>query len=232
MTMRLQLGDAAANVAVQKRGRRRARFAAVVGAVGVLALGGVPVPAVRDATAQAERAAGLANELAALEQTESAARSFGSAEQRRAANIAREHRRWFAERRELLGTRNHVLQLTRVLGITVKDLQVSEPQAPSDSGNLASMASTASESDGSGASDSSTTPSPGIVGSTGGGYVSETVELSGVGGSVEVQVLAGIFPKLDPPLRLVRFEQTRDRDPCEFTMTLERFFAQPQGVGQ
>ena len=190
----------------------------------MLALSGVPLPAAREAREQSERADQLELELRALELVEAEATRFAGDERRRAAQIAREHRRWFAPRRELLSTRNHVLQLVRVLGIEVVELAVGEPQLPEGSfvpgGGDGGGDASGGDSSGTGGIDgaSGAAPTPTAP------YAFESVELLGRGGALEVQVLAAVLSKLDPPLRLQALEQQAGADPVEFVLRMERFF--------
>jgi len=211
------------------RRRRELRLLAAIGGATLLALGAIPLPSFRHARALESKRDEVRREVDAMLVAETAARAWEQRDRGAVEATSADYRRWFAPERRLLETRNHVLRVTRSLGIQVMQAAVSGETEP---------AAALVEPEWDGAPElAGETPEPerSVVAPAPGRFAipatAELVQLVGRGGFAEVLLLGAMLPKLDPPLRIVSFEISGTGTWRDFTLLCERFFEQAGASG-
>jgi hypothetical protein len=214
--------DAAA-IARRRSRRRLDRGLAVGGAVAVLALlAGVPMPAARRCNELAEKHAALELELASLRARDDELAAWEAGPKRQARAVHQAYRDWFSQEVKLLETRNHLLDVARVVGVELTNCGVSAsansdappPQLPAALGALGLPAPAGPVAPPASALSIPTT--------------SEHCRIEGKGSLCNVVLFAALLPSLPPRIRLVSIEVSGRGATRTFQIEAERLYETPR----
>lgn len=212
-------GAAGKNARLPRRPGRRGRLAAIGGSLAaLLVLCGLPMPAATQRDELREQAAELGTKLATQRAEVQEVDDYRRTQQPSAKAIHSAFRGWFARDHRLLETRNHLLQVAKVLRLELSQLAVSDEAGGGQPGAPAAQVLGTSAGAGQGA-----------IAETGGGGMPIAIDverctLVGEGTLANVVLFVGMLTELTPRLRLVKCELRGAGETRSFEIEAERLY--------
>ncbi len=225
MSIIVELDPAKLRITARKHKRGKVTVGVALGTIALLA--GVPMPGGRNANELEEQATELQHKLDGLQGEVARVDEWETGGRTSADRVHREFRAWFSHAAGLLETRNHLLQVVEVLGLTLTGISIAEEDV--SGGGAGAVAMAAPQVLGSGG-DAMAAIAGGVGGASGGFPVAAKVErcrLDGTGDPTRVLLLGGMVSSLTPRLRLVSLEVSGEEDDDggrSFHLEVERYF--------